>query len=487
HPHDTPSVMLLMALYDETAQYDLAISMLEAAVKANPRQPLFGVALGRMLVKTGRYDPAVTLLSDLITKTPDLVVARAVRGQAYLAKGDGVAAVRDFTEVARADPDSATTRQYLARAIAVAGKGQEAQAAVRDALKVDPVLARAVPPSEGSARPAPGKSADPAAGLGAAEPGSILRREATVRALLARGQVAQAQKEAQQLLEQAAGHPEGNVLMAEILERLNRADEAAELLRTALRTNPSHTEANLRLARYLLRYAQREEALQRVRTAIKSNAGLSNLFPILGHVPNALAFSRDLEKAEPQNGAAAALTGWILFSQGNPKAAIPAFQRAGAVKPDHQEAHRGLGEAYQATGDPDRAIESYRRAVALDDADVSALNNLAWLLADAKNRPDEALPFASRAVTLAPRWGDVMDTLGWVHYRRAAYPEAAKVFARAAELSPKNAVIHYHLGMAYARMGKKPEAVVSLRRALEVGRGIKPNEKVVELLKELGG
>ena len=146
-----------------------------------------------------------------------------------------------------------------------------------------------------------------------------------------------------------------------------------------------------------------------------------------------------------------------------------------------------LGLSQEALGDVERAIESYQKALALRKDDVVALNNLAWLLAEARKKPEEALPFAMRARELAPNAAEVLDTLGWVHYRRGAFAEAEKLLATAAERNPRNADIQYHLGLTHSRLGKKNDAVFALRRAAQLDPALAKAEKVEQLIKELGG
>ena len=64
--------------------------------------------------------------------------------------------------------------------------------------------------------------------------------------------------------------------------------------------------------------------------------------------------------------------------------------------------HRGLGQAYQQLGQNDQAVESYRRALALNDKDVASLNNLAWIVAEVRKKPDEALALLALARSQAP-------------------------------------------------------------------------------------
>jgi Tfp pilus assembly protein PilF len=177
----------------------------------------------------------------------------------------------------------------------------------------------------------------------------------------------------------------------------------------------------------------------------------------------------------------------VLLGQNNPQGAVEALNAALKLKPDLIDAHRGLGQAYQQMGQIDRAEESYRRALALNDKDVASLNNLAWILAEVRKKPDEALPLATKADQLAPANSDVLDTLGWIQYRRGSYTDAEKSLSRAVEKAPNNGTIRYHLGMAYARLGRKADAVSALRRAAQLDPKLGQIEKIDDLIKQLGG
>jgi tetratricopeptide (TPR) repeat protein len=118
---------------------------------------------------------------------------------------------------------------------------------------------------------------------------------------------------------------------------------------------------------------------------------------------------------------------------------------------------------------------------------VVALNNLAWNLSEAKKRPDEALPLAVKAEQLAPRMAEVLDTLGWIQYRRGDYAEARKTLTRAVERAPNHATIQYHLGMVYSRLGQKDQAVSALRLAAQADPQLAQREKIPQLITELGG
>ena len=109
------------------------------------------------------------------------------------------------------------------------------------------------------------------------------------------------------------------------------------------------------------------------------------------------------------------------------------------------------------------------------------------MIAEVRKKPDEALPLATKADQLAPASPEVLDTLGWIQYRRGSYADAEKSLAIAVEKAPNNGTIRYHLGMAYARLGRKAEAVSALRRAAQLDPKLGQTEKIDDLIKQLGG
>jgi Flp pilus assembly protein TadD len=124
---------------------------------------------------------------------------------------------------------------------------------------------------------------------------------------------------------------------------------------------------------------------------------------------------------------------------------------------------------HQQRGRTSQAKKAYLEAVALDPKQAIAFNNLAFLAIGEQSRLDDALHWAQQAVELAPAVAPFQDTLGWVHRARSEFTEAVMVLKKAAALDPRQAEIHYHLGIAYAESGKPREAGAALRKALEIG------------------
>ncbi|MDX9730792.1 MAG: tetratricopeptide repeat protein [Bdellovibrionales bacterium] len=108
-----------------------------------------------------------------------------------------------------------------------------------------------------------------------------------------------------------------------------------------------------------------------------------------------------------------------------------------------------LGNMYDRAGDRKNTIGSMKAVLALDEDHVQALNYLAYTYAEAGEELDQAEKLARRALELKPQDGYIMDTLGWVMFKKGQFEAAVKVLEDAHRLQPDEAIIADHLGDAY--------------------------------------
>jgi tetratricopeptide (TPR) repeat protein len=103
-----------------------------------------------------------------------------------------------------------------------------------------------------------------------------------------------------------------------------------------------------------------------------------------------------------------------------------------------------------------------------------------------RSRKRADVPFESDTAPVGFKGPTAGQPRGWVHYNRGAYDEAEPIIRKAAELANRSAPIQYHLGMTYYRLGKKDEAVLALRRALQVDPKFPEAARAREVLSMLG-
>lgn len=135
--------------------------------------------------------------------------------------------------------------------------------------------------------------------------------------------------------------------------------------------------------------------------------------------------------------------------------------------PDDAEVRRLYAQMLESNGDEEAARIHYELLVASGTEDPVVLNNLAWRYAE-EGRP-EAVQLAERANRLAPENGSISDTYGWILYREGRLDDALAELRKAAEQSPDNPEIRYHLAKVLADAGQRSEAREILEQALAAG------------------
>jgi tetratricopeptide (TPR) repeat protein len=94
------------------------------------------------------------------------------------------------------------------------------------------------------------------------------------------------------------------------------------------------------------------------------------------------------------------------------------------------------------------AIESNKYAIKLDPDYATALNNLAYLYADEGIKLDTAMALVDRALKTVPDDGHLLDTKGWIYYKKGDYRLAQQFLEEADSRVPKNEEIMNHLKAA---------------------------------------
>jgi tetratricopeptide (TPR) repeat protein len=123
------------------------------------------------------------------------------------------------------------------------------------------------------------------------------------------------------------------------------------------------------------------------------------------------------------------------------------------MEPRVSDAQIALASAHELRGDYDKAMDRYRRVLAVDPQNVVALNNLAYALAERKHAPKEALPLAEKH-SLLPRVRSRLTrsrgptTAG----RRPVGGAAARAGGRGAQDNPE---ILLHAAIVHAALNDK--------------------------------
>jgi Flp pilus assembly protein TadD len=159
--------------------------------------------------------------------------------------------------------------------------------------------------------------------------------------------------------------------------------------------------------------------------------------------------------------------GFAKLSAGDVPGAIAEYEVALKAAPAEIQVVTELASVYETHGRVDDAIALYEGAYRRYPHVPVVANNLAMLLAN--HRTDRASLDRARDLTAdfaSSTDGTLLDTNGWVRFKRGEYTEALPVLGRAVDHAPDSKEIRYHLGMAELHAGETDRARADLETAL---------------------
>lgn len=212
---------------------------------------------------------------------------------------------------------------------------------------------------------------------------------------------------------------------------------------------------------------------------------LGNAAAAAGNLDLALtSFQKVLEHLEPESRGAGDLhlrMGEAYRRKGNLAAACDSLTRANQLLPGQAVVVGTLALVLDGSGRKADAARAYRSAIELDPENAIAMNNLAFLLAEQGDDLDQAWRLIQRAIDLTDDDADVLDTAGWVQWKRKQIDSAVGLFSVALSKDAGNGEYRKHLLMA---LGARQDAVAGEARAmLEGANG--DSQKIMEALRSL--
>jgi len=183
--------------------------------------------------------------------------------------------------------------------------------------------------------------------------------------------------------------------------------EAIVHYRITLQMQPNFWDADYNLGSALLGKGEVDEAILYCDKAVAkqpndpdAQVALANALLQKKRIDDAIVHYQKAVAIRPDYFLARYGLGHALLEKGQLDGAIEHFRAALLIRPDHPDCHTTLAIALDESGQFAEAIGHYERATGISPQSVSALANLAWLLATC---PDSSFRDGSKAIQLARR------------------------------------------------------------------------------------
>jgi Flp pilus assembly protein TadD len=127
--------------------------------------------------------------------------------------------------------------------------------------------------------------------------------------------------------------------------------------------------------------------------------------------------------------------------------------------PDHADVHNGLGVCELRRGNVSSAVNHFRKAIDIKDGHPMLYNNLAYAYAESNEYLNEAQKLVKEAIKDDPENPVLLDTQGWVLFKRGVFEEAIEQLNAALAEDPDSKTIRSHLVNVYRWLGQEERAV----------------------------
>ena len=379
---------------------------------ARPDQIKARLSLGKLILLQRRIEEADTLVDEILTESPNHVDANYLKGRIALVKEDGPGAVSRFRSVINEHPDQVNAYIGLAHAH---GMNTDFDLAL-DVLKT-----------------AQKKSPDSTGIL-----------ETMVRMNLGKKDLAAAEENLKKIVSLDPYNLGSIAGLGDFYLSMNRFDEAMaqyELLKKSKKASPF---GYLRTAQVLARQNKVDQAIEEMISGYGENKKSSVFITSLAQ---------------------------LYMKEGRWADAIEKLKEALAIDPGNWFARFSLAQIHERNKDYISAVAVYRDLLTHHPDSWRAANNLSFYLAELGTRDsdlDEALGYAMDAKRLNPGSPLILDTIGWVFYKKGMLEKAEEEIQRAYKMMPDNESICYHLGVVSHELGKGDQAREKLSQALAV-------------------
>jgi tetratricopeptide (TPR) repeat protein len=241
-----------------------------------------------------------------------------------------------------------------------------------------------------------------------------------------------------------------------------KAEQAENLLRSLLASQPESAEAHFLLGYALFREQKARESLAEFTAGARyRRPGADELKVVAGDYVLLKDYSAadrwfsQVVAESPSDAEAWYLLGRTKFNEGEFRPAISEFEHALSLSPRYVEAENNIGLCLKELNEFQKAREAFETAILWEGeaaSDAQPFLNIGWLLSDQRQYTD-AVPFLVKAAAIAPENPAVHEALGKTYLGLDKLAEAQSELEKAIAESPDISSLHFKLAQVLRREG----------------------------------
>lgn len=471
-------------------QYDQALDLTRLWLSVEPESAKAKQMQSSLLALANRGEDLAPQLTRLLAEDPDNLATNLMQLNRALGRmSDKQATLRLIEQLVK--PYEHLPEAHFAKAQAALGANDpfRAQSEVERALQLRPDWEiAAVARAQLQARSAPGSAIESLQKFIQRNPSAQDARLALARLLISEKRYDEAQPQYEHLLKASPDNPEILYAAAMLALQKGNAANGRQLLERLLASDfQDKSSIHYFLGQLEEELKQDEAALSHYRQVthgeqfVAARARSAQILVQQGQLEAALGELRNTSASGKELVQLQLTEAQVLRNAGREAEALQKLEEALKAQPDNGDLLYDAALLADRLGQTELMEKRLRHLIALKPDNAHALNALGYSLADRKLRLDEAESLIRKAVSLAPADPFIMDSLGWVQYRRGQLNEAEQTLRRAYSIKA-DPEIAAHLAEVLWQAGKQAEA----RQLLDEAKRQNPdNEVLAGVIKKL--
>lgn len=470
----------LGALLQRNSAFPQALAAYQDVIQRDGTGPKGLMARDRIAaieITQGNPAAANRLIAEVLQKNPRDDDALILRSTLEIEQNDPSGAIADLRAVLRNQPNSVALQRSLAAAYGANRQPALAEETLQAALKMAPKdvglrveLAQLLSQTNRASQ-AVTLLEETVEGA----PDDLAAREMLVKAYLGVGNLQGARAGAQYLQEHQPKSAGGFYYAGLIAAEEKHLDESQRDLQTALELEPQRMEVLGALVRVLTARGAYDTAITTVKAALErapANVELPNLLGELYVAKRDFGTAADwftrASRQDPRGWQAHRNLARLRLMMKDAPGAADEYAAALKLAPAEPLLVPEAAHFYEEQGKIDAAVAGYETLYKDNPrAQQLAANNLAMLLVT--YRTDQASLDRARDLTstfVTSDNGALLDTVGWVRFKRGEFKQALPPLERAVERAPDSRLIRYHLAMTQLQLGLRDRARDNLESVL---------------------
>jgi len=254
--------------------------------------------------------------------------------------------------------------------------------------------------------------------------------------------------------------PTASAMLGMSYYEMGMNDKAEPFIRAAVKANPTDNHAEMMLANLLIRQRKYNEAAQTLNHYLARNPKDQDAWYSLGKTY--LQMSQDalvkINEIDPNSVVAHEIAGEIDESMHNYDLALVEYKRAIDLAPQQPGTHLHMGNAYWLTGKWESAQTEFKAELAIDPNNCTAHWKMANSMLEANDSNDDALAELNQAIDRCPTLMQARVDRARALIRLGRHSEAFPDLQMAEKDAPGEPTIHFLLASVYRSQGKTADA-----------------------------